>query len=67
MYSKLIKYWLVAVMCFIPIWAAAQNHPRIYITDTQKNDFLKGIEQSERVGEFMDELTVHIEPFVERH
>lgn len=67
MYSKLTKYYLLALLYIIPFWTIAQDHPRIYITDAQKNDFLNRIEESERVGEFIDELKVHLEPYVERH
>ena len=67
MHSKLTKYWLLAVWCIFPLWAAAQIHPQIYITKEGKKEFLVRMEQSERVGEFMDDLTARIEPYVERH
>ena len=67
MHSIKTKYWLVAVFCIFQFLAVAQDHPRIYITDAQKRDFLDRIDQSERVGEFIDELKAHLVPFVERH
>jgi hypothetical protein len=67
MHSKLKKIWLVAVSCIFPLWTAAQIHPQIYITNEEKQDFLDRMEQSERVGEFMEGLTTHLEPYVERH
>ena len=67
MHPKLTKYWLVLVLCIFPHWAEAQSHPRIYITSAEKMNFLDRIEHSERVGEFVDELKVHLEPYVERH
>ena len=56
MYSKLTKYCLLALLYIIPFWTIAQDHPRIYITDAQKNDFLNRIEESERIGEFIKQI-----------
>ncbi len=61
------KYWLLIILCLFQLLAVAQDHPRIYITDAQKKGFLHRIEESERVGVFMDELKAHVAPYVDRH
>jgi hypothetical protein len=55
------------VMVLSQYFSLAQNHPRIYVTNDQKQDFLQRLENSEKVNVFVEELKAHIEPFVARH
>ncbi len=46
---------------------SAQNHPRNYVTNEQKQDLLKRIDNSEKVKSFITELTKELDPYVNRH
>lgn len=67
MHFNRIKYGLVVLFCFCHILATAQNHPRIYITNSQKNEFLDRIENSEKVGGYIGKLKADVDPYVEQH
>jgi len=45
----------------------AQTHPKIYITNNNKEAFLTRLENSKKANEFIEDLKTQIEPFVNRH
>lgn len=67
MHFKAYKYYLLTVFCLFQMWAAAQNHPRIYINNSQKNAFLERLDNSEKVGTYIRKLKDHVSPYVEQH
>ncbi|SOE21609.1 Heparinase II/III-like protein [Spirosomataceae bacterium TFI 002] len=56
----------LAILC-LHFDTNGQNHPEIYIKESQKTEFVKRVESSERVSEFVDELKIELEPYVARH
>ncbi|MDX1285253.1 MAG: heparinase II/III family protein, partial [Draconibacterium sp.] len=57
-------------ICFfvsIQISSIAQVHPRIYVKDDQKSEFLKRMERSQKVDVFVEDMKLHLQPYVERH
>jgi len=62
---KKLLLFLLFVLNFASLFA--QNHPRIYVNDIQKHDFQKRVENSEKVGAFIEEMKEHLQPYVERH
>ena len=47
--------------------AAAQNHPRIYITNDAKTTFLERIQEQENVRDYIIDVHTSVEEYVERH
>lgn len=65
MTRRLLLLCLLAL--FSGILSAQQSHPRIYVSSTQKADFLLRVDQSERVQAMVSMLEAHLSPYVERH
>ncbi len=47
--------------------ASAQVHPRIYISQNQKESFIQRMNTTENVKEYIQDLESHLNPFVETH
>lgn len=47
--------------------AVAQDHPRIYITNDAKSEFLKRIETQENVSEYIADIHSNVDEYVDRH
>lgn len=45
----------------------AQTHPEIYVSPSQKEAFLTRLENSAKANFFVEDLIIHLKPFVERH
>lgn len=72
LYSKSEKlnwpvFIFVILFCLNFTAVLAQTHPEIYITNNQKVEFLQRLENSHKANEFVEELKIHINPFVEKH
>ena len=48
-------------------WVNGQEHPEIYINNAQKETFLSRLENSEKARDFIEEMKVDIDPYVDRH
>ena len=66
-----IKYlvsFLIINFFIINLWSQeSNNHPRIYISQGQKEAFLSRIKQSEKTRVFIESLQHHVDPYVNRH
>jgi len=58
---------MVFVIFFFDVNGWSQSHPEIYVTNEQKESFLLQLEKSKSTSEFISDLKIHVEPFVERH
>lgn len=62
------RFPLLCLLTFFSgILIAQQSHPRIYVSATQKANFLQRVERSERVQAMVNKLEAHLQPYVDRH
>ncbi len=45
----------------------AYDHPRIYVSNTDREAFMDRLNQSERTRSYVEDLKQHVEPYVTRH
>lgn len=64
---KRITFFIAFVLIHFTFYVSGQDHPEIYSTDNQREAFLNRVEDSDRVGAFVEYLKMHLEPTVERH
>lgn len=70
-FFKDIVKWKYGVSFLLLFFSAlnlsAQNHPEIYISNSQKDAFSQRLKTSEKANEFVSELKTKLEPYVNRH
>lgn len=64
--TRRFLFFCLLALFFVPL-PAQQSHPRIYVSATQKADFLQRVERSERVQAMVNKLEAHLQPYVDRH
>ena len=62
-----LKFLFVCLFCFIQVNGMAQDHPRIYFRNQEKQNFLQRLDTSEKVKDFINELENRLAPYVKRH
>lgn len=67
MNRHLLNLLIVLFLSSLYIAGMAQEHPRIYVQNKDKSAFLKRMDRSQNVREFVHQMKEHLQPYIERH
>lgn len=64
---KTLKIVITIICLHIVFSASSQVHPEIYTTNAQREAFFDRLENSNKAAEFVAEIKLQLDPYVDRH